>query len=400
MKRTKLVSIAMCAFLAASAADSRAQDASWVETATATAGRLSPTITVTGSLASVWQADLAGMVGGRLQRLHVEPGDRLASGSPAWEIDPADARLALDAAMAAAEVAQRQYDELKAGPRSEEIDRLEAVKSEAEAFLAQVQADKKRLTRLQQDDALPPARYDEIIARERMAQSQLRATMAGLGAARRGATPQQIAVAAALVAQAQVGVQQARKRLTDTIVRAPRDARVTMRFKNAGDMVAPGEPVLRLVSIDPIEVGFHLGESQLEYFTKGVPVTVRLSHDPTVLPATMTRMIPLCDEASRRVPVKAELENSDGKLLPGLSAAITINKKPVDASLIPDSALVSTSAGVSVYLVQNDRVRLVPVRELGRQNGSVAVDGIASGATVVTRGAMGLRDGAIVRVRQ
>ena len=181
-----------------------AQESLWVEEAIASQTTANPVIRVTGTLEPVWQASLAGTQGGRLREIICDAGDGLASGAIAWTLDDEDARLAMDAAKATEIVATRQLEELRSGARAEEIERLTAIGGEAQFFLAQIQAEKKRLSKLFDQELVPPVKWDEIGFREKMAERQVAAAEAGLKAARAGPTPHQISVLQAQVDQAKV----------------------------------------------------------------------------------------------------------------------------------------------------------------------------------------------------
>ena len=82
-----------------------------------------------------------------------------------------------------------------------------------------------------------------------------------------------------LAARASLGV--AERALRDSSVAAPFGGLVAMRYVHRGEYVQPGQPLFELVSLDPIEVEFHLAEVDSARVALGQEVDVR------VLPAAI-----------------------------------------------------------------------------------------------------------------
>ncbi len=376
-----------------------AQEGMMVEIATARHGEIQPVLRLPGTLVSPHVVRLSAEVGGRLDVVAGEPGATLASGTIVFRLNPENHRLGLDSALAARETARRQLDELRAGTRPEEISRLQALEQHATAALAQIRNDKKRLAGLKAGQAISNAQWDDVEFREKMAMHQLEAAQQALQAARRGRTPEQIAIAAAQFDQAQVQVRQAEKALRDTQVAAPFAAVLVQKYREPGETVAPGEPVAQIQCLDPLRVRFFVGEAQLLSLRSSLQLEVSVPALQAVFPARLVSVTPTCDETTRRFPCEAEFANADHRALPGLSAEVCLRLPPMSGTIIPLTALVDRNDGIGVFVVESGLARFKPVREVAREGDSVLVEGIGPESTVVSRGALGLRDGATVQVR-
>ena len=91
----------------------------------------------------------------------------------------------------------------------------------------------------------------------------------------------------------------------------------------------------------------------------------------------------------------ASLELADGVLRPGLFVRLAVNYEQIaDATLMPKSAVVGNGSATHVWVVEDTKVAQREVR-LGVENGSQVqvIEGLAVGATVVTVGQSGLKDG-------
>jgi len=379
-----------------------AQEAFLVDCEIATFSSMNPKIKLMGTFIPVWKADLAGKIGGRIKKIYAEIGEEIASGEIAFSFEDEDAKLAVEAAEAAVVTAQKKWEELKAGVRKEEIERLEAIRKEAEAFFQQVQAEKKRLEQLFQNQVITAAQWDDIVFKERMAAGQLGAAEAALKAAKSGPTAEQLGIAAANLAQAKVQVKQAKRMLEECFVRVPRKCKVVSRLRDVGEVAVsmPQEAVLRVVTLDPIKIRFHIGEDLISQVKVGDPVFVKLPGvDDELRCASISVKIPFCDEVTRRVPCEAVMENRDEAVIPGQSAEVILSLPPKNGIMLPRTAIIDSEQGKGVFVVEGNQAKFYPIKEIAVADGSVLIEGISPGSKVVTRGALGLRNGAIVSTK-
>src|SRR5690606_2063870 len=85
--------------------------------------------------------------------------------------------------------------------------------------------------------------------------------------------------------------------------------------------VQPGQKLFELVALDPIEVEFHVPEKESSRVAQDAPVAVRVAPFPDeVFEARVPLVSPTIDPTARRLRVKAQLPNPDGRLRPGLFA--------------------------------------------------------------------------------
>ena len=64
--------------------------------------------------------------------------------------------------------------------------------------------------------------------------------------------------------------------------------------------------------------------------------------------------------------------------------------------VVPQAALIQSARGTIVYLVEDGKAVLRPVKQVGGQSGEAAITGIAAGDTVVVEGKQNLRPGSLV----
>jgi membrane fusion protein, multidrug efflux system len=130
-------------------------------------------------------------------------------------------------------------------------------------------------------------------------------------------------------------------------------------------------------------------------------VTVRIDAYPgQTFAGKVTAIDPRVDRATRNVQVRATLDNTERKLLPGMFVTIeAATGKPEQHVTLPQTAIIYNSYGNLVYIVERQANDTLTVRQtfvtLGATRGDqVAVlDGVNPGQTVVTSGQIKLRNG-------
>lgn len=201
---------------------------------------------------------------------------------------------------------------------------------------------------------------------------------------------------------ARAGVALAQARLARMQIRAPFDGIVGIRSVSPGDYVKDGDAMINLEDIATLKLDFRLPEQYLDRVRPGQVVEV--SSD--VLPgerfeARVDAIDPLVDAQGRAVRLRANLDNPQARLRPGVFARVRlILDERSDVVVVPEAALVPAPGNVQyVYRVVDDKAQRVEVRTGVRRSTMVEiVDGLAAGAVVVTAGQLKLRDGAPVRL--
>ena len=195
----------------------------------------------------------------------------------------------------------------------------------------------------------------------------------------------------------QAGVALAEQRVAKMSLSAPFDGLVGLREVSVGEYVTPGQPLVSLVAVNPMRVEFRVPEVYLTGLAVGQSVDVVLDAVPGEhFTGTVFAVSPEVDTNGRSVKVVASLPNDSGKLRPGLFARVNLKLETLaDAILLQEEALVPQGNTQLVYLLDEGRVVIKPVKTGIRERGRVQVlDGVKPGDIVVTAGQMKLRPGA------
>jgi membrane fusion protein (multidrug efflux system) len=202
-------------------------------------------------------------------------------------------------------------------------------------------------------------------------------------------------------ARARVGV--AERAVRDASVRAPFAGLIARRDVSRGEYVNVGQPLFELVALDPVEVEFYLAERDSSRVVVGQEVRVTVAPFPgETFHGVVTVISPTIDVRTRTLRVKAQIDNADGRLRPGLFARADLGIAVREAVLlVPEEAILLRSDGSVVFRrAEGNRVERVIV-ETGEHRGNRVeiARGLAPRDQVVTRGQAGLVDGALVSPR-
>ena len=153
--------------------------------------------------------------------------------------------------------------------------------------------------------------------------------------------------------QSEAMVDNARAAIDRKTIRAPFAGVLGIRKVNVGQYLDSGNQIVTLQSMDPIYVDFTLPQQNLRDFAVGstVDVTTDATGDQ-LFTGKVTAVESLVDNATRNFQAQATLANPDGKLRPGMFAAVDVlvggngNVLPV-----PGSAINYAPYGNSVFVI-------------------------------------------------
>ncbi|XKE44159.1 efflux RND transporter periplasmic adaptor subunit [Halomonas organivorans] len=203
--------------------------------------------------------------------------------------------------------------------------------------------------------------------------------------------------------QAEAEVEALEARLADYRIRAPFAGVVGFRRVSVGTLVTPGMELATLDKLDRMKLDFRVPEVELGSLAPGM----RLSAESAAFSGTRFRgevaaIGSRVDPVSRSVPVRALLPNPEQRLRPGMLMEVTLQRRPRQALVIPESALIPEGERHFVLVIHegdDGRIERRRVRLGERRPGEAEVlEGLAPGDLVVSHGVERTRDGARVRL--
>jgi HlyD family secretion protein len=223
---------------------------------------------------------LAFRVGGRLQRVLVDEGDRVQPGQLVAELDPEPTQREIAEGEANVAALAARLALLRAGYRPEDIAQAAAQAEERAAELQNAEEELARETRLSGSGASTVEHFEQAQAAREESRARLAAAQQALAESRRGFRSEEIAEAAANLERARAGLAQARLRLEDTHLLAPSPGVILTRAVEPGAMVGIGTTVLSLSLVQPVWVRAYVKETDLAAAKPGTEVQVRADSLP------------------------------------------------------------------------------------------------------------------------
>lgn len=156
--------------------------------------------------------------------------------------------------------------------------------------------------------------------------------------------------AAASASESQVSKLQAV--LDQKQLRAPFAGTAGIPNINLGQYLSPGTIVLTLQDLDTMRVDFTVPEQQLPQLKIDQAVRLGTGGDDMPFAGAIRGINPKIDPASRLVSVRAEVDNSEGKLSPGQFVQVRVELPEQNNVLaVPQTALTTSLYGDFVYVV-------------------------------------------------
>jgi RND family efflux transporter MFP subunit len=323
------------------------------------------TVAVTGTLVSTSRVDVKAETIGRVVRFPKEEGDRVAAGEAVVWVDDEDYRLAARQAESSVEVAE-------AG-----LERARVLEDHSRSEL-------ERARNLVKSGGIT----DKDLKAAELAERDARA---------------QVSLAQAQLEQARAALAVARKRLEDTVVRAPVAGEIQHKFVRTGAYVEAPTPVFALVDNRRLELESPVPSSELAPIRPGQTVTFSVNSYPGKLSeGRIVEISPAVDVQTRSAKVRIRVDNRDGKLRAGMFAQGEIlTGVEQQAIIIPAPAVYRDDRSAKesfVFVVEDNKAVRRPVR-IGRERDSELeiVTGLKPGDLLIAEQSIELAEGVPVQ---
>ena len=200
---------------------------------------------------------------------------------------------------------------------------------------------------------------------------------------------------------ASIQLENARKQWDDTRITAPFSGYITSQNTELGAYVNPGTVIAGIADISQLKVILDVSESNAYELRHGQQINVIADVNPEARYSGKISNISPKASASHTYPVEIIIPNNGKeKLKAGTYVNVSVNMgKTGKALMIPRDAIVSSVKDPSVYVVNNNEVKLVKITTGRSFNSNFEVAaGLNEGDKVVTNGQINLTDGAKVSI--
>lgn len=323
-----------------------------VEVATAEAAESGDTQKFPGNVESNNQASLSTIVMGTVTELPVSVGERVSEGDI---------------------LARIKDDQIRAKKMQ-----LEANMEQAKANLENTEKNYNRIKNLYAEESATSKELDDISTMYEIAQANVEALEASM--------------------------REVNEMLEYTVIRAPFDGIVSRKFVSAGDMAAPGHPLVAVADPTTLKITANVPARWIGKISEGDSVNVSVSAAGiNAAQAVLTAVSNAGDPMSRQYAIEAQITDPEvaSQLKTGMFAEIGIQLDGIESLYIPTSALVQRGQLTGVYTVsENNRTVLRWVRTGIRAGESVEIlTGLTPGEQYVSSMEQPVRQGQLVNIQ-
>jgi len=317
--------------------------------------RISEKLLYTGTIEARQSINITPDVGGKIDSIAVNEGDRVSKGQILAELDTQAIRLQLEQAEAAMAVAQANFNNAK--------------------------TNWERMERLYKEKAVSEQQNEQVKLGYDSAKAQLN--------------------------QAQAAVNLAKHSLDVSIMKAPFSGIIASKNAEVGDVINPlmggfspgsGGGVLTLVDFSRIKIRVEVSGADIPLIRKGQETILRVPTIPRREFKGTVQVVNLAaDPQTKKFGVEVAVDNPDLVLRPGTFGEIVLEVQTHENALVvPQKAILENK---HVFIARDGRAAKREV-VLGLQNAILTeiLSGVEEGDLVISEGNFGLEDGAPIEI--
>ncbi len=330
--------------------------------------------------------------GGTLQEISVNKGDPVTGGMVLAALDKSDMQLAVNAAKAQMEAAKAVYDKAVAGASEEERNNAALNLQKAQDAYNYQEDNLQRIEKLYQAGAVSQSEYDGAKLKLDLSKAELDQAQEVYNQVTGGAREEDIAAARANYEQARTNYQHQQKKYHETVLVSGINGYVTEILHEAGEIVAPGYPVVVVRSENQV-ITVGLSQQDVEQVEIGSKAKV------TIGDITVDGVVTLISEAPNSVTrtYDTEIALLDGKFRLGIVADVKIIIGELQGIWIPIESIMFSGEDF-VYLVKEDTIERRSISLLETRGSMVLVEGLAEGEQLVVSNGGQIKPGDRVQV--
>ncbi len=339
-----------------------------VEVTKATTSEIMDGIDVVGSLSPKFGADVKSEYTGIVTEVFVAEWVKVEKGASLAKLDTREIDVLLQKARAAAEMSKANL-------------------LQAEVAEKRANREQDRALKLKEEGLITQQNLDDAHTEKEAAQARVKAAQAQLKVA-------------------EEDVQQAKTRLSKSMIRSPMDGVVFSRNVNVGDFVGEmgAKAMFRIVDNRILDLTVTVPSGEMAKVRVGQPLTFSTDALPDKIFTGKVMFInPMVNGADRSVKVVAEVNNPSEQLKGGLFVKGRImTGQRTGVIKIPRTALLTWNVPAKkaeTFVVKGDLARLQTITTGNISGDQVEItSGLAPGEPVITRGGFNVKDGDRVNV--
>jgi HlyD family secretion protein len=338
-------------------------------------------VVASGRVLAPARVDIGATVTGRVQRVAVREGARVAAGELLVQLEKQELAAALNQALAARDRAQARLTSVT----TLALPTARGSLTQAEANLAVAEQEWRRAQELVAKGFISKSRLDETERQLKVARAQLDSARAQVGAQESaGAEAQQ---ARSQLVEAEAALELARARLAQADIRAPESGIVLERVIEPGDIAQPGRRMMTLALDGPARLIVQVDEKNLPLLEQGRAALAAADAFPSQrFEALIAYVSPGVDAARGTIELRLDVPRPPDFLRADMTVSIDVAGPLLKQALfIPAEAIRQLQSDAPYVLVERagQALKLSIRTGLQTQGRVQVVGGIAAGDRVI-----------------
>lgn len=180
------------------------------------------------------------------------------------------------------------------------------------------------------------------------------------------------------------------------------DGVVNAVFVDPGEFVGEGDPVVEIVNTSTMRINFNVPESDIRFLTTGQSAAVSMDAWPDSQWNGLVDFVAWkADPATRTFRVRVVVDNTDGRIRPGMIARAAFLRRTVAEAVAAPLFSIQDKGGERVVFVEENGVARARTVAIGIIEGDRAqiVSGLQPGDRLIVAGQAEVEDGTRVNVR-
>ena len=152
-------------------------------------------------------------------------------------------------------------------------------------------------------------------------------------------------------------------KLNNTKIYVPFDSIVEDSYVELGDYLKKGDPIAKVVDLDPIFITINITEKEIDKIKKGQTASIKISEK--LYEGKVNYVSRTSDKLTRNFKVQIKLSNTNNDIISGLSSEIQIGTKNESAFFISSSLISLDNNGIlGIKVIRNNKVSFIPIEIL------------------------------------
>ena len=310
-----------------------------------------------GVLTARRKVRISSELGGIIEALYFEKGEKVAAGKLLAEIGTSSVRLQVRETEAAVDAAGSVLKKMEKGSRPQEIQIATSALSEAEAALFEAEKNYRRIKELHNIKAISGSSYDAAERQVGTAKARMNSAKQRLVLALKGPRVEDINGARATLAQAEAALALTKNRLTKSMLRAPCDGIIAFRNVEEGEVIGVGTPITEVVELEKLKIKLSLGEKDIHILKNHNRFGFSVDAIPgEKFSSRVFFLSPSADKATRSFPLELIVDKTDPRMADGMTVRVKFPVVGRKTSIKIPSAWLSEEEGkIGVYVAEDGK---------------------------------------------